>query len=61
MGNPKVHQFSSPTEGIVVLNPIAEDNQNISELTDQEQDAEVLENTLAAKKRKRKSSSDDQA
>jgi hypothetical protein len=59
MGNPKVHQFSSPTEGIVVLNPIAEDNQNNTDLTDHEQVTEISENTLTAKKRKRKSSSDD--
>lgn len=59
MGNPKMHQFSSPTEGIVVLNPIAEDKQNNSELADQEQASEVLENSSTAKKRKRKSSSVD--
>jgi hypothetical protein len=55
MGNPLIHEYSSPTEGIIVLNPQEEieTSKNIEVLS--EEDASVSENP---KKKKKKSSHD---
>lgn len=53
MGNPVVHEYSSPTEGIVVLNPTKEDTEQVLP-----PEASLPEEDEMPKKKKKKSSSD---
>lgn len=50
MGNPLIHEFSSPTDGIVVLNPPPSDLED--EVTDTAQDFPVQEDPPKKKKKK---------
>lgn len=55
MGNPVVHEYSSPTEGIIVLNP-QENTEDIAAATSTSSDVEY--ESEAPKKKKRKTISE---
>jgi hypothetical protein len=51
MGNPVVHEYSSPTEGIVVLNPL-EDSKEITDVGNDVPNSEELSTNIKRKKKK---------
>jgi len=55
MGNPTIHEFSSPTDGIVVLNPPPDD---ATEERSPEETVEILQDTPKKKKKKQSNSQD---
>ena len=57
-GNPVTHEYSSPTEGIVVVNPDPVSDETTINCDNENpiQDVDVLENISTSKKKKRKSS-----
>lgn len=57
-GNPVTHEFSSPMEGIVVMNPIEE---TVEESSDKDTEPEVFEESTQSKKKKKRSSTDTSA
>lgn len=49
MGNPVVHEYSSPTEGIVVLNPLEVED---SKETDRSDNSQEMSTSIKKKKKK---------
>lgn len=60
MGNPVTHEFTMPTEGIVVLNPIEDTSTEAAEdQLDDQKDAEINQQIdVAETKKKKKKTSD---